>query len=134
METDRTMGRTPALGQVLDAWRRAGDPPTWDALCVELGPFMEAVCLLRWSDGADDPVIESAGAQAVLACGAALSGRPASTLGADAPREAAQARDAERPFTVQETIHDQGGVRRLARLYLPLAGPSMVACAVVRTA
>jgi len=134
MDSDMTTGRTPALGQMITAWRQFGEPPSWNALSHELGGLAESVCLIRLSGGAS--VIEWAGAQAVLALGTVLAGAPADALTpgrADASREAAKALSAGNPLTVEDTFHAGADERRIARLYLPLSEtPPAVACGVVR--
>src|ERR1700683_3263300 len=106
MDSDMTTGRTPALGQMITAWRRIGEPPSWNALSHELGGLAESVCLVRLSG--DASVIEWAGAQAVLALGTVLAGAPADALTpgrADASREAAQALNAGTPLTGADPFH-----------------------------
>ena len=131
-EGGKPMGRTALLGQMLEAWRLGGEPPTWAALRASAGGLGESLCLIRWPGGDGDPVIAEAGAQAVLAYGAPLAGQPVQALTpgrADAAGEAEQARAAGEPFTVEDAV----GERRVARLYLPLAeAPPAVACAVTR--
>jgi hypothetical protein len=129
------MGRTALLGQMLEAWRLGGEPPTWEALRASAGGLGEALCLIQWPGGDGDAVIAEAGAQAVLAYGAPLAGQPLQVLTpgrADAADEADQARALGEPFTVEDELN-AGGARRIARQYLPLAGnPSAVACTIVR--
>jgi hypothetical protein len=135
MDSDRMAGRTPALGQMLEAWVRLAGPRTWSALKHEIGGLVESACLIRWADpGA--PVIDEAGAQAVLAYAAALAGAPVEVLTPgrpDAAREAAAALSAGRPFTAEDDVGDGAATRRIARLYLPLdESPPAVACGVAR--
>lgn len=134
MDSDMTTGRTPALGQMITAWRQIGEPPSWSALSGQLGGLVESVCLVRLAGGAS--VIEWAGAQAVLALGTALAGAPADALTpgrADASREAAQALSGSQPITVEDSFDAGADERRIARLYLPLnETPPAVACGVVR--
>jgi len=134
-EGGKTTGRTPLLGQMLEAWRLGGEPPTWDALRARAGGLAEALCLIQWSGADGGPVIAEAGAQAILACGAPLAGRPVQTLTpgrADAADEAEQARAVGEAFTVEDELSGDEA-RRVARLYLPLAGnPSAIACAIIR--
>jgi hypothetical protein len=129
------MGRTALLGQMLEAWRLGGEPPTWEALRASARGLAEALCLIRWSGDNGDAVIVEAGAQAVLAYGAPLAGQPVQALTpgrAEAANEAEQARALREPFTVEDAL-SEGEARRVARLYLPLAGnPSAVACIIVR--
>jgi hypothetical protein len=135
MDEGGTTGRTPLLGQVLAAWGASDGAPTWNALRVRLGGLAESVCLVTWSSSDGDAVIAQAGAQAILALGAPLAGQPVEALTpgrADAANEAARAREASQPFTVEDEV-GVGGKRRIARLYLPLnEHPPTVACAVVR--
>lgn len=135
-EGGKPMGRTALLGQMLAAWRRGGEPPTWEALRASAGGLGEALCLIQWPGGGDgDAAIVEAGVQAVLAYGAPLAGQPVQVLTpgrGDAADEAEQARTLSEPFTVEDALI-AGVARRVARLYLPLAGsPSTVACAIVR--
>lgn len=134
-EGGKTTGRTPLLGQLLEAWRLGGEPPTWEALRASAGGLVEALCLIRWPVADGDAVIAEAGAQAVLAYGVPLAGQPVQALTpgrADAADEADQARAMGEPFTVEDKLSG-GEVRRVARLYLPLAGnPSAIACAIIR--
>lgn len=134
-EGRETTGRTPLLGQMLEAWRLGGEPPTWDALRASAGGLAEALCLIQWSGADGGAVIAEVGAQAVLAYGAPLAGKPVQVLTpgrADAADEAGQARAVGEPFTVEDELSGDG-MRRVARLYLPLAGnPSAVACAIAR--
>jgi hypothetical protein len=119
---------------MLEAWRLGGGPPTWDALRARAGGLAEALCLIRWPVAEGQAVIAEAGVQAVLAFGASLAGQPVQVLTpgrADAD-EAEQARAVGAPFTVEDELNGGNG-RRVARLYLPLAGsPAEVACAIVR--
>lgn len=135
MDSDTTAGRTPALGQMLDAWGRLAGPRTWTALKHELGGLAESVCLIRCADP-EAPVIELAGAQVVLAYGIALAGASVEALTPgrpDAAREAAEALRAVRPFTAEDDVGDGVATRRIARLYLPLEeAPPAVACGAVR--
>lgn len=134
-EGGKPMGRTALLGQVLEAWRKGGEPPTWVALRASAGGLVESLCLIRWPGGDADAVIEEAGAQVVLAYGAPLAGQPVQLLTPgrmDAADEVEQARALGEPFTVEDGLV-VGAVQRVARLYLPLAeNPSAIACAVVR--
>lgn len=134
-EGGKPMGRTALLGQMLEAWRKGGGPPTWEALRASAGGLGEALCLIQWPGGDGDAVIAEAGAQAVLAHGAPLAGQSVQVLTpgrSDAMDEAEQARAVGEPFTVEDGPV-AGESQRVARLYLPLAGtPSAVACAIVR--
>lgn len=125
-------GRAPVLGQILSAWESLAAPRTWEALTTVLGGLAQSLCLITWRGADGLPIIEQAGAQAVMAQGTALVGCPADALTpgrGDGAREASQAAQLERPFTVEDAVND----RRIARLYLPLSGTSpAVACAVVR--
>lgn len=136
MDEDRTMGRAPVLGRMLEIWRAFDGPPTWAALARDLGGLGEAVCLIRWPVGGGEPLIELAGAQAVLAYGTPLAGEQAAILTPDRPdaaREAAVALGHRRPFTIEDDIGGGLAARRVARLYLPLGeSPPAVACGVVR--
>lgn len=136
MDEDRTVGRAPVLGQMLATWRAFDGPPTWAALVRDLGGLGESVCLIRWPVGGGEPLIELAGAQAMLAYGTPLAGAPADILTPDRPdaaREAAVALGDQRPFAVEDDIGDGQAPRRMARLYLPLSeSPPAVACGVVR--
>ena len=136
MDRDKMIGRTPILGQMLETWRLFASPPTWDALAQTLGGLAESACLICWAKDANAPVIEQAGAQAVLAYGTMLAGAPADILTAgraDATGEAAQALRTGQPFTVEDTIGEGSATRRIARLYLPLdATAPAVACGIVR--
>ena len=134
-EGRKTTGRTPLLGQMLEAWRVGGERPTWDALRVRVDGLAEALCLIRWPVADGEAAIAEAGAQAILAYGAPLAGRPVQALTpgrADAATEAERARAQGEPFTVEDELTGVDG-RRVARLYLPLAGtPPAIACAIVR--
>lgn len=136
MDEERTLGRTAVLGQMLETWGAFDRPPTWEALTRELGGLGESVCLIRWPFGGGDPLIEQAGALAVLAYGTPLAGQQAVILTSDRPeaaREAATALSDRRPFTVEDDVGDGLAARRVARLYLPLSeSPPAVACGVVR--
>ncbi|CAN7494020.1 hypothetical protein LJR225_003470 [Phenylobacterium sp. LjRoot225] len=131
-EGGKTTGRTALLGQLLQAWRVGGEPPTWEALRASAGGLGESLCLIRWPGADGDAVIAEAGAQAVLAYGSPLTGEPVQALTSgrrDAVEEASQARALGEPFTAEDAI----GGRRVARLYLPLdEAPPAVACAVIR--
>jgi hypothetical protein len=102
----------------------------------QLGGLGESVCLIRWIEDADGPVIVRAGAQAVLACGRPLQDASINVLSGDlddAAREAEQARALKAPFTAEADLEGATPRRRIARLFLPLIDvPSAVACAVIR--
>jgi hypothetical protein len=136
MDDKQMTGRTPALGQIVGIWRGFDALPTWTALAAALGGLGEALCVIRWPIGVDRPVIERAGAQAILAYGTPLTGEPAEALTpgrADAVAEAMQARTTGAPIVVEDDLRHGTGVRRIARLYLPLdETPAAVACAIVR--
>lgn len=138
MTDDETLGRTAALGQILEVWCGFGTAPSWVALREQLGGLGESLCLIRWTGDADSPVIVRAGAQAVLACGRPLQDASINVLSGglgDAAREAEQARAHQLPFTAEAEAELDGATprRRIARLYLPLIdAPSAVACAVIR--
>lgn len=127
-----TNGRTPVLGQILSAWEELDAPRTWGALTTVLDGLAESLCLITWQGSKSVPIIEQAGAQAVMAQGDRLARYSVDVLTpgrSDGTREAAQAARLGRPLTVEDAVHD----RRIARLYLPLDGTSpVVACAVVR--
>jgi hypothetical protein len=134
MDSDVTTGRTPALGQMISAWRQFADLPSWSALSGQLGGLTESVCLIRLAN--DGVVIEHAGVQAVMAYGAPLASAPADALTPgrpDASGEAVEALSGGQPFTVEDTFGEGADERRIARLYLPLnETPPAVACGVVR--
>jgi hypothetical protein len=136
MDEDRTEGRTPVLARMLEIWRAFDGPPTWGALIRALGGLGESVCLIRWPVGGGEPRIELVGAQAVLAYGTLLAGRPADVLTPDRPdaaREAALALGDRHPITIEDDVGGGVAARRMARLYLPLdEQPPAVACGVVR--
>ncbi len=127
-----TNGRTPVLGQIRSAWEELEAPRTWDALTTVLDGLAESLCLITWQGSEGVPIIEQAGAQAVMAHGARLAGCSVDALTpgrSDGTRESAQAARLGRPFTAEDAVHE----RRIARLYLPLEGSSpAVACAVIR--
>lgn len=127
-----TNGRTPVLGQILSGWESLGVPRTWDALTTVLGGSAESLCLITWQGCEGLPIIEQAGAQAVIAQGATLAGCLVDALTpgrSEGTREVLQAAQSGRPFTVEDAAHG----RRIARLYLPLEGSSpAVACALIR--
>jgi hypothetical protein len=135
MDSDMTRGRTPALGQMLDAWSRVTRPRTWTALKHELGGLAESACLVRWAEP-EAPVIEQAGAQAVLAYGTELTGSPIGVLTPGRPgaaEEAAEGLHAGRPFTIEDSLGAGETMRRIARLWLPLSEtPPAIACGVFR--
>lgn len=135
MDQEETTGRTPALAQLLGAWRESGDPPNWASLKVRLGGLSESVCLIRWTEG-ERAVIEEAGAQAVLAYGKPLAGASVDALTPGrsvAALEATKALESGRPFTVEDVVGAGEQARRIARFYLPLdETPPAIACGVVR--
>lgn len=127
-----TNGRTPALGQILTTWEALAAPRTWAALTTALGGLAESLCVIRWMERGGAPIIDQAGAQAVLAQGTMLTGLSVDALTPgrnDGTRETSEAARLARPVTVEDTIGD----RRIARLYLPLSETPMgVACAIIR--
>ena len=135
--------RYPRLAQLMELWlrhRRDDGPPPASALVVEIPEETASATVLLARDGAQGErlTIQTSGSEVDALYGEQLAGAPVERLApvrGGAAEEAQAAIETARPVTVEDELHVCGRRRRIARMYLPLAGedgsPDGVLCGVV---